>query len=44
MHLNVALNKQSVRKRTPGLFRADRHMKHPRALGINLLSGSSRCS
>lgn len=44
MHLNVALNKQSVRKRTPGLFKEDRHIKHTRAVGINLLSGSSCCS
>lgn len=41
MHLNVTLNKQSVRKRTPGLFKEDRHIKHTRAVGINLLSGSS---
>lgn len=33
MHLNVALNKQSVRKRTPGLFKEDRHIKHTRAGG-----------
>lgn len=33
MHLNVALNKQSVRKRTPGLFKEDGHIKHTRAGG-----------
>jgi len=44
MHFNVALNKQSVHKRTPGLFKADRHTKHGRAAGINLLPASARCS